>query len=313
MQTFNGTQSIKTPIPGSVVTLGNFDGVHLGHRELISKAVASARSLGVPAVVFTFDPHPIQVLAPDRPFRRLFAIDDLKNVLPELGVDVLVVEPFTHEFARQAAGRFFEESLWAKLQPKQIVVGPDFAFGRDRSGDVGALTKFGTPLGVDVRVVPSVTLDGEAVSSSRIRQALVRGEVAEASRLLGRPFYVVGDVTSGAQRGRSLGFPTANIVPSNHTLSPRSGVYATKLCFGDQCYPSVTNIGINPTFQTSENLQPLSIETHILDKDMNLYGKTVKIMFYSFLREEKKFSSVEALMQQIEGDIEVARELLKTL
>lgn len=306
MKTILGVaQMAETTVPTSVVTIGNFDGVHLGHRRLIEQLVRRARQHSIPAVVFTFNPHPVQILHPDRKLARLFDLNDQEEQLRQLGVDFLIVEPFSKKFSQLIAEDFLREWILLPFNPKILVVGHDFTFGAARQGTIDFLRRQCTADGVSVEVVPPVSIGGQMVSSSRVRQAIAAGDVETATKLLGRPFFVRGPVVEGYQRGRQIGVPTANIKPLGETW-PLQGVYATKAYVNGQCWSAVTNIGVSPTFE--DGVPAPRIESHLFGFSQEIYGSEIKLEFIRRIRDEKKFSSVEELKKQIQNDIKVAEE-----
>lgn len=305
MQLIRGLQNLPQPLPGSCLTIGNFDGVHRGHQELIAQLLRAARRHQVAPVAFTFNPHPVKILNPEKPVIRLFDFEDQRERLDLLGVQILVEQPFTLEFARVEARDFFENYLLKPLRPKAIVVGHDFAFGRGRSGDHEFLKKICSEHGVELLVVPALQVDGGAVSSTRIREALTAGNLDLAAHLLGRPYYLKGDVRKGEQRGRKIGVPTANLAPLTE-FTPLAGVYVTRTRVGTQTFRSITNLGTNPTFE-SEPGAPIKVETHLFDFAGDLYGREIRVELLKYLRPEKKFSGIDELKQQILSDLSEAR------
>lgn len=295
---------------GTVVTIGNFDGVHLGHRQLIESVVESSQKRKLTSVVLTFFPHPVQVLYPERRLKRLFDLKDLEVQLEKLAVDWLVVQPFTLEFAKTSPRDFIESHLCPKLCPKMLRVGYDFSFGSNRTGSFDQLRDYGHKLGFVVEEVGAVYQNQVPVSSQRIRTALCEGDVVLAKSLLGRPFYRDGVVTRGQGRGKGLGFPTANL-SAGELVIPRPGVYATHAQIRNQRYLAVTNVGMAPTVQ-EDRTEPV-IETHLLDFRGNLYGEYLKVEFAGRLRDETKFSSVHQLQDAIHKDILNARRFLQDL
>ncbi len=295
--------------PSAAVTVGNFDGVHLGHQALAAAVVEEARRSRGTAVVLTFDPHPSRILSPDRAPLALMTLEQKAEVLRSLGIDCLAVLPFSLALARKTAEEFAREIVQQALGARLVVVGANFRFGRHRSGDVALLGELGLKLGFAVRGLAPVLHQGAEVSSTRIREALARGEVENARGMLGRPFFVEGRVVHGEGRGRSLGIPTANLSPSNETL-PGNGVYVCRVALLDQGVspplPAVVNVGRKPTFGGTET----TVEAHLLDFQSALYGKRLRVAFETRLREERRFASAEDLMAQIRSDIEAARRLL---
>jgi riboflavin kinase/FMN adenylyltransferase len=289
------------------VTVGNFDGVHRGHQELVAEVVRAARASGGTSVVLTFDPHPSQVLSPGRGPTALMTLGQKAEILAGFGLDRLAVLPFSLELARKTPEEFARAVLRDALGAQVVVVGSTFRFGRDRAGDVAALTVIGARLGFRVLPFSPVSYEGAPVSSTRIREALARGDVGASRELLGRRFFVDGTVVRGVGRGRTLGIPTANVDLLNETL-PSNGVYA---CFcrvlgGEGPRRAVVNVGRRPTFGEGGT----TLEAHLLDFEGDLYGSVLRVEFSNRLREERKFSSPEALKEQILRDITEARPLL---
>ncbi len=284
------------------LTLGNFDGLHLGHRRLI-EAVEKGPA---PHVVITFYPHPVQVLFPERHLARLFPPQDLEEQLVKRDIDLLWILPFTRELAKKSAQEFARSYLLTPFHPQKIVVGYDFAFGHQREGTLEWLGRFCAENGIDLEITEKVMLDGDVISSRRIRQLILDGQVREAGRLLGRPFYLRGTVQKGAGRGRQLGYPTLNISVENE-IRPKIGVYATRTRIKGRTYDSVTNVGRVPTFTDEKQIH---VETHIMDQDIDAYGETIDVEFIAKIRPEKKFDSIDSLKKQIALDIlEAKREL----
>jgi riboflavin kinase/FMN adenylyltransferase len=309
MQVISGIRNLPHSLKKSVVTIGNFDGVHLGHRALLTRLVESARREQAASVVFTFNPHPVQVLYPDRALSKLFAIEDQQQQLEALGVDYLVIEPFSREFSQLDPENYLNDWVFRPLQPSTLIVGYDFTFGVGKSGTIDFLQAICSKRAITVEVFPPVKVAGQLVSSSRIRQALKEGQVRLASELLGRPFYVVGLVERGAARGRQIGVPTANLHLLSETL-PAVGVYACWVWRRSECFAAVTNIGFNPTFVGPEEQRLPRLETHLLDFSKDIYGEELRVEFVEFLRLERKFASVDELKAQIHQDIARGRTLL---
>lgn len=288
-----------------MVTIGNFDGLHLGHRALIQRLIDISKSLDADPVVFTFVPHPKQVLFPGQRFVRLFDFVDQKEQMAKMGVQLLVVEPFSRELSETNPERFLQDYVLNPFHPKAIVVGHDFSFGHNRSGKADEIRRFLLPQGIQVLVEPAFEMQGLAVSSSRIRFLLTEGKVEAAAALLGRPFYLRGAVTRGTGRGSKVLVPTANIEVESVQAIPLQGVYATRSTVRGQTFPSITNIGKNPTFEVSEKMK---IETHILNFSKDIYGDNLDVEFLGRIREERRFESVEALLVQIASDIEKRKQ-----
>lgn len=311
MELVRGIQSLSRALSRPVVTIGNFDGVHLGHRCIIGLAVEKARSRNGTAVAYTFRPHPQVALRPEAGVQLLSTYDEKLELIAALGVDLVVEEPFSREFSTTPSERFFEETLRSRLGAEAIVVGYDFAFGRGREGHLEALQAFCEKAGVELTVVPPQQgADGETVSSSRIRRQLLAGDVAAARLLLGREYSYQGIVAKGEGRGRQLGFPTANLRIEDKLMLPY-GVYATRARVDGRVFDSITNIGVRPTFAGPEGSTPrVLVETHFLDASMDLYGRALEVFFLARLREERRFSGVEELKARIAADIEQARRTL---
>ena len=286
----------------SVATLGNFDGIHLGHQALVRNAVADAGRLDIPSVVLTFEPHPLKILAPERAPSLILAHKDKMQLLQSFGVDIVVVQNFDLSFASLEAKEFVRRFLVDRLKIKKVWVGQDLRFGQRRKGDVNDLTRWGKELGFEVGVVPPVMVKGIRVSSSGIRQLLAEGRVEEVKAMLGRYHFVSGRVVSGRRRGQDLGFPTANISSRTEVL-PLDGIYATLFQVRGQKLLSVSSIGINPTFGNG----PRTLESFILDFNGDVYGESVKLFFLKRLREEIRFASVEQLIEQMRVDVTHAR------
>jgi riboflavin kinase/FMN adenylyltransferase len=282
------------------ICLGNFDGVHLGHQALFARA----RSLG-PVVALTFDPHPGKVLQPDLAPRLIATRARKLELLDAAGVATTIVQPFTKEYARTTP-EAFEDLLFDGLGAAAVVVGYDFTYGRARGGTVATLETAAQRRGAQVAVVPAVTVDGVVVSSSKVREYVLEGRVEAAARLLGRPFDLDGVVVKGAQRGRTIGFPTANVDTPNE-LRPGAGVYAVRARLADgRFFGGAANIGVKPTFQGQE----VTIECHLFEFHEDLYGQALRVAFLERLRGEQRFAGIEALKAQIERDVLAARAIV---
>jgi riboflavin kinase / FMN adenylyltransferase len=296
----------KSPFRRTVITIGNFDGVHLGHRSILARVVQRARELGGQAVAVTFDPHPLKLLRPEMNLPLLNTPEQKLNLLAACGLDAVVVLPFSREFAALPPRDFVTDYLGGRLKAREVVIGHDYCFGRGREGNIDLLKEMGASLGFTVQVVWAVEADNATVSSSLIRALLRLGKVSEAQLLLGRPYGVEGAVVRGKGRGaKLLGVPTANIRPVNELL-PASGIYAVRVRRGAEVLSGVANIGTCPTFENSE----FSLEVHLLEFSGDLYGVDLGVDFIARLREERRFSSIEALAAQIHADIATARKVL---
>ena len=292
------------PPAGTILTIGNFDGVHLGHQSLFSLVNKTAAREGKKAVALTFQPHPLKLIFPER---RLFLITPLAKkiqLIAKTGIDALVCAPFTREFANLSAADFARRVLVNQLGTHTVIVGDNYHFGRDREGDINWLTELGAEMGFKTVIAPPFLVDGKVVSSTRVRQHIMAGEVMAAARLLGRYYSVEGVVKPGKNRGKDLGFPTANI-RSEAELYPRDGVYAAWVDYDGRRWQGVVSIGYNPTFGDTG----LTVEVHILDFSRALYGETIKIIFLERLRDTIAFAEVAALQAQIANDIRTARRI----
>ena len=293
-------------ICSSVVTLGNFDGVHLGHRELFRHLVKTARQLNCPSVVCTFDPHPLKFLAPDRAPLLLNTPVEKQRLISASHVDYLIKTPFTAEFAAMTPEKFVNDILIEKLHIKALVVGYDYAFGKGRRGNAEFLKACGEEKGFSVEILQPVGGDGLPYSSTRIRSMVAAGDMAGVVRLLGRQYNLEGLVVPGDQRGRELGFPTANLQTCKELL-PAAGVYAVKIRHGSQEYGGVVNLGNRPTFGGGSS----TIEVHLFDFSGQLYNQNLRIYFVERLRGEQKFSNGEELANAISSDVLRARQILQ--
>jgi riboflavin kinase/FMN adenylyltransferase len=309
LQVVAGSAALERRLRRPVVTVGSFDGIHLGHRSILATVVTRARALQGTATVVTFDPHPRKVLQTGRAPSLLSTREQRIELIAESGIDVTILEPFTPDFARSPPERFVREYLHQGLAPVEVYVGYDFRFGRDREGSMRMLTELGPRLGFAVTIIPEVTIDGEDVSSTKIRELVSAGDVGAAARLLGRPYAVRGVVGQGDQRGRVVGFPTVNLEPENELL-PGAGVYAGQARFLDDgsVLGAVTNVGRRPTFDAGDRIV---CESHLLDFDGDAYGRRIEVSFHSRLRTEQRFPDVDSLRAQIAVDVQEARRRLE--
>jgi riboflavin kinase / FMN adenylyltransferase len=292
---------------GAAIAIGNFDGVHVGHRALIARAREIATANDALTVVLTFDPHPSALLAPAQAPRMLTSIERRIELLAEAGVDAVVVEPFTRELAAVAAHAFIDDIVVGALRARAIIVGYNFRYGQARSGTIESLRAHGEAAGIEIAIVPPVTVGGEIAASTKVRGHLAAGELASAERVLGRRWDIDGVVVHGAERGRAIGIPTANINPDIE-LPIAPGIYAVSLSVErGPALPAVASLGTNPTFVDEGRLV---LEVHVLDWDGDLYDRRVRTTFVARLRDELKFDSVDALVAQIGRDIEQARTAL---
>lgn len=297
MNVWNGIERYPADAPPVVASIGNFDGVHLGHRAILDSAVADARRRGTTAVLVTFDPHPLSVVAPERKPRLIQTRRQKLESLAAAGLDGVLVLRFDGAMAALSGERFFAEVLGDRVRLAAVHVGETFRFGHDRTGGLDLLRTIGEAAGFAVVGVPPVRAGDEVVSSSSIRRRVGEGDVERARAMLGRPFALTGEVVRGEGRGRSLSFPTANLAVENELL-PRRGVYVTQSSALALRVPSVTNVGIRPTFPGNG----LSVETHLIDFDEDLYGERIEVRFLAKIRDEMRFDSPSELADQIARD-----------
>lgn len=291
----------------TVLTIGKFDGLHVGHQALIRTVCEEADALGMQAALLTFDPHPLAVLRPEAAPPLITPLPEKTRLLALYGLDILAILTFTHELAQTRALDFLAR-IEAGLRPRVFVVGPDFAFGYRREGTLDLLRAWAGERGKRVIVVPPVVVNGERVSGSLVRKKLLNGDVGEAVALLGRAYAITGVVRHGNQRGGRIGIPTANLAPPEGQVVPANGVYVTQVFWNGEAHPAVTNIGVRPTVDGHTRF----IETHILDWEGDLYGQCIRVEFLERLRDERKFPSLEELIAQIHADIEAARRWFDT-
>ncbi|USU11811.1 bifunctional riboflavin kinase/FAD synthetase [Sphingomonadaceae bacterium OTU29THOMA1] len=306
MERLDGGSTVPPHLAGGIVALGNFDGFHLGHQAVVGRAVARARAEGRPALVATFDPHPVRHFRPDTAPFRLTTLDQRQRLFAGAGVDAMVVFHFDGDLARVSAEQFIADRLHANLQVAGVVTGEDFTFGKGKSGDVGLLATRGGVHGFVAETVGAVTLDGEPVSSTRIRDALRGGDPRTAARLLTRPFTIEGVVQHGDKLGRTIGYPTANVEMGKY-LRPAYGIYAVTGRLSDgRVLKGAANLGIRPTFDPPKEL----LEPYFFDFADDLYGQTIEVALIEYLRPEAKFDGLDALTAQMERDCARARALL---
>jgi len=308
MEIFRHIEDKALTVSGSAVTMGNFDGIHVGHRALIRNAVEEAKASGISSVVLTFEPHPLKILAPERAPRLLLAHKDKMQMLQELGVEVVIIQHFDPQFAGIEAAAFVRSFLIQRLRLKKIWVGRDLRFGRGRQGNVDDLARWGSELGFEVGIVEPIVINGIRVSSSRIREMIEQGQVDEVEPMLGRYHFISGRVVGGHQRGRDLGFPTANIASRTEVI-PLDGIYATVLHVKGEAWLSVSSVGMNPTFGDG----PRTVESFVLDFTDDIYNEPVKLSFVRRIRDERKFSRVGDLVAQIAEDVKSARAVFQEL
>ncbi|HNQ02101.1 MAG TPA: bifunctional riboflavin kinase/FAD synthetase [Syntrophales bacterium] len=308
MDVIRGLDKIPSKYECSVVTIGNFDGIHLAHQGLLRKVVTEAADRKCRGVVLTFEPHPQKVLHPERrPFYLLTTLEEKLKLIEGLGIDAVILIEFTPEFSKTSAEQFVRGILWDRLHLEKLIIGHDTAFGNRKTGNETFLRSMGEKLGFDVEAIEGVQVEGILVSSTSIRHALQEGDVRRAMQLLGRPYNLRGPVVKGYRRGSEIGVPTANIA-SEKELIPARGVYAVTAEMEGRRHPGVLNIGYSPTFGDNR----LTVEVHLLDFPREeLYGKPIEVFFIDRIRDEVKFENPQQLVRQIERDIERARELLK--
>ncbi len=288
----------------TAVTLGNFDGLHLGHRSLIKLTKQFAEEEGLKSVVFSFLPHPMLVFKKKEDFALIMAPSEKQHTIEQMGIDTYIEYPFDEEFASMSAEDFAIKLIFGKLRCRVLIVGENYRFGKGASGGYEMLQRLGEERGVKVIAVPSVLYEEERVSSSRIRRCLIEKDLEDANKMPTVPYFILGTVAEGKKLGRTIGFPTVNIIAHPLKLFPPNGVYATKTLYEGKYYYGVTNIGKNPTVNGTKKI----VETYLFDFDKTIYGETLQTFFYKFLRSEQKFSGVEELQQQIAINAEQARE-----
>ncbi|MBI5788346.1 MAG: bifunctional riboflavin kinase/FAD synthetase [Candidatus Schekmanbacteria bacterium] len=288
-----------------VLTLGNYDGIHLGHQEIMKRVTAKAAQIKKPAAVFTFQEHPLKLLTGQMP-PLLTTLEEKFALLEKLGIDLTVCLPFTPQIAALSAQEFIQDVIYAKLAPRWIVVGHDYAFGKNRSGNIKLLQQWSERFGYQVEIVDAIRIDDKIVGSTLIRQTLMQGKVDETEKLLGRPYILRSQVVHGQQKGKNLAFRTANLEKQTK-ITPACGVYAVRVYLRDKTYPGVANIGYQPTYGRND----LQIEVHILDFQEDLYDREIEVAFIARLRDERKFPDEKSLNQQIIQDVIQARQILR--
>lgn len=308
MDIVRGLDALPLPDGPSVVTIGFFDGVHLGHRSLLSQTVAAAKERGARSVAVTFDRHPREILTPGEEPRLLTTIERKASLIAECGIDVLVVLEFTEALSKIVGEDFVRDVLIDGIHAVHARVGPDFTFGHRAAGSIATLREVGEPLGMTADEVEPFTLEGRVISSSSIRAALSEGDLAWPSTALGRRYVVDGEVVSGAGRGKGLGYPTANLRTWPRLLLPGQGIYAgTAELFDGSTYPAAIDVGTNPTF----GVEPLHVEAFLIDfPDVELRGQQLAVGFVERLRDEVKFESVDELVAAIADDVERTRDVV---
>ena len=293
----------------SVITIGTFDGVHVGHRAIMQRLVGSAKELGLVSVVLTFFPHPRMVLQKNSDIKLINTLEEKKQLLEDNGLDYFVVEPFTYEFSRLTALQYVRDILVGQLKAKKIIIGYDHRFGRNRNADIQDLKKYGVEFGFEVEEISAQQLDEVSVSSTKIRKALAKGDINTANTYLGYPFTITGTVTKGKAIGRTIGYPTANLhVPQTYKLIPKNGVYVVKAIIQNTITYGITSIGTNPTVGGTAK----SIETFFLDTNTDLYNKQLQLQFLQHIREEATFKDLEDLKKAIQKDEAFARDYIQS-
>ena len=305
MKLVRDLEQLPNELRGGAISIGNFDGVHRGHAQLVTRLLAQARSLGGPAIALSFDPHPAQLLRPDQAPPALTTTDQKALLLAEAGVDAVVAYPTTRQMLELTADEFFNRIVREQLGARGMVEGSNFCFGRNRTGTIDVLRQLTRSAGIELDVVEPVVFEGSPVSSSRIRKLLAEGQVDVAARLLGRAYQVQGQVVRGAARGARLGFPTANLAEVQ-TVLPAMGVYAGAANVAGQTWPAAIHLGPNATFGED----PVKLEIHLIGYQGDLYGQSLAVDFHRRLRETRKFDGMDALQQQLVADIAAASVLV---
>ena len=310
MKTTVGIDALDAPADGSAITIGTFDGVHLGHRALIARTISEATERAARSVVVTWDRHPLMTLRPEAAPRLLSTPERKLELLEGTGIDQVAVLPFTEELSHLSPEDFVDQVLVGGLNARAVFVGEGWRFGHKRAGDMDLLQKLGSENGFEATPVDLAGEDGDAVSSSRIREAVASGHLNVARRLLGRPFDIDGVVVGGDKRGAGLGFPTANIECDPHLAYPSRGVYAGRARVQDSTLLAAINVGVNPTFGGDPEVTPVRVEAFLLDFEGDLYEQTIRVEFHQRLRDEMRFASVDDLVTQMHKDVAATRELL---
>jgi riboflavin kinase/FMN adenylyltransferase len=306
MQRLTLAGGVPDSLKGSIVALGNFDGFHLGHQAVVGRAVQRGFHERRPVIVATFDPHPVRFFKPEVPWFRLTSLDQRERLFAGAGADAMLVFEFGAELAAMDADQFIADVLGSRIGAAGVITGDDFSFGKGRTGDAALLARLGAEHGIGAEAITQVVLNGERISSGRIREALVAGDTGTATRMLTRDFAVEGVVQGGDQRGRELGYPTANMVLGRY-LRPRYGIYAVRATLDDGSeHPGVASLGVRPTFDPPQEL----LETHLLDFDGDLYGRKIEVALHAFIRPEQKFESIDDLVAEMRNDEAAARQLL---
>jgi riboflavin kinase/FMN adenylyltransferase len=308
MRITHGFRSLGTPL---AVTIGNFDGLHLGHQAMLARLQDVARARGLPTCVLSFEPHPREFFAPDQAPARLSSLREKAECLRRLGIDRLHVFRFDRAFSALSADAFIEQVLGHTLQARYVLVGDDFRYGAKRAGDFALLQQAGQALGFDAEFMPTIEVAGERASSTAVRQALAAGELEHATRLLGRPYSISGRVVHGDKLGRDIGFPTANI-QLKHNRPPLMGIFAVELCgLNGAPLPGVASLGKRPTVKNPD--APAVLEVHLFDFNADIYRRRVRVDFLHKLRDEEKYPDLDSLVAQIRRDVDNAKLYLATI
>ena len=306
MQRLTLAGGVPDQLKGSIVALGNFDGFHLGHQAVVGRAVARAFHERRPVMVATFDPHPVKFFKPDIPPFRLTSLDQRQSLFAHAGADAMLVFEFGAELASMDAEEFVADVLAKRIGVAGVVTGDDFSFGKGRRGDAALLARIGAEHGVGAESVAQVLLEGERISSGRVREALIDGDTGTATHMLSRDYAIEGTVQKGDQRGRELGYPTANLTLGDYQR-PKYGIYAVRVTLDDGSeHPGVASLGVRPTFEPPQEL----LEAHLFDFDGDLYDRKIEVALHAYIREEKRFDAIEPLIAHMREDEAHARRLL---
>ncbi|MGZ4098367.1 MAG: bifunctional riboflavin kinase/FAD synthetase [Bacteroidia bacterium] len=311
MLTVRNTREFRIEKP-TIVTIGTFDGVHLGHQKILNRLQQLKKKHGFNTVVLTFEPHPRKILFPQQTDLKLITlIEEKLDLLEKYGVDVTVVYPFDKEFSNIESKEYIEQILIKSLKVKHLVIGYDHKFGKNRNGDINVLKKYSEEFGYEVEEIDALDIDNISISSSKIRHALENGEVQLANNYLGHPFFMKATVIPGKQLGRKLGYATANLkIEGTDKLIPKIGVYFVEIIVDEKKYYGMMNIGYNPTTDTDQNVKP---EVHIFDFNEDIYGKTIVVNFLNYLRDEKKFDNLDGLICELHEDKKKCMKLIEEL
>lgn len=309
MQEYKGASAYKNN-RGSVITIGTFDGVHIGHTEILKRVITTAKKEDLDSILLTFFPHPRMVLQKESEIKLINSLPEKKQLLAQLGLQHLVIHPFTKDFSRLTALEYVRDILVNQLNAKKIIIGYDHRFGRNRTADIHDLKEFGKTYNFEIEEISAQELDQVAVSSTKIRKALQHGNITTANTYLGYNYTITGTIVTGKKIGRTINYPTANLQPSqDYKLIPKNGVYIVKGIIDGLMYYGITNIGTNPTVKGTKQ----TIETYFLDFDQDLYNKTIQLSFITHIRDEATFNSIEALKSAIQQDEQFARNYITNI